>query len=52
MVETAIAGGILAAEPDADAYRTDLATQALDGLEDAAGTDWEKAVVEITEAGE
>jgi len=52
MVETALAGGILAAEPDADAYRTDLAEKALDGLEDATGTDWEKAVVEITAGGE
>ena len=54
MVETALAGGILAGEPDADSYRTDLAEQALDALGDldGTGTDWEKAVVEITPGGE
>jgi NitT/TauT family transport system substrate-binding protein len=54
MVETALAGGILAGEPDADAYRTDLAEAALDALadEDTTGETWEKAVVEITPGGE
>ena len=54
MVETAIAGGILAGEPSDDAYRTDLAQQALEALGDAdtTGETWEKAVVEITPGGE
>jgi NitT/TauT family transport system substrate-binding protein len=50
-VETALAGGILTAEPSADAYRLDLTLAALDGLDDATGTDWEKPVVEITAGG-
>jgi len=54
MVETALAGGILAGEPSDDAYRTDLAQQALDALgeEDTTGEGWVKAEVEITLGGE
>ncbi|MGH2488220.1 MAG: ABC transporter substrate-binding protein, partial [Candidatus Limnocylindria bacterium] len=54
MVETALAGGILAGEPSDDAYRTDLAQQALDALgdEDTTGEGWVKAEVEITPGGE
>ncbi len=51
-VETAIAAGILTAEPSADAYRLDLTLAALEGLDNATGTDWEKPVVEITAGGE
>ena len=51
-VDTALEAGIITAEPDADSYRTDLAEQALEGLEDATGDGWEKAVVEITPGGE
>jgi len=55
MVTTALAGGILANEPSADAYRVDLAQQALDDLGsgvDTSGTDWTKAEVTITPGGE
>jgi len=55
MVETALAGEILAEEPSDSAYRTDLAEAALEALADdegARGLTWEKAVVEITEGGE
>ena len=51
-IDTATAGGILTAEPDDAAFRTDLADAARDGLEDATGTDWEKPVVEISPGGE
>ena len=52
-VETAIEADIIGAEPPADAYRTDLAEQALEGIdEDAAGEDFEKADVEVTPGGE
>jgi NitT/TauT family transport system substrate-binding protein len=51
-VDTALEAGIIAAAPDADAYRTDLAEKALEGLEGATLDAWEKAVVEITAGGE
>jgi ABC-type nitrate/sulfonate/bicarbonate transport systems, periplasmic components len=51
-VATASAAGIITAEPDASAYRTDLATQALEGVTGTTGTDFVKATVEITKGGE
>jgi NitT/TauT family transport system substrate-binding protein len=51
-VDTAIEAGIIAAAPPDSAFRTDLATSALDGLDSATGTDFHKAVVEITKGGE
>ena len=55
MVNTALAGAILKAAPSADAYRTDLAKEALDALGtsvDTKGTDYTKPTVEITPGGE
>ncbi len=45
---------VLTKEPDAGAYRTDLAQQALEGLADAdtKGEDFQKQVVEVTAGGE
>ncbi len=51
-VETATEAGILTAAPDEGAIRRDLTEAALDGLEDATGTDWDPPVVEITPGGE
>ena len=51
-VETAIEADIIGAEPPDDAYRTDLAEQALEGIDDATGEDFEKADVEVTPGGE
>jgi NitT/TauT family transport system substrate-binding protein len=51
-VDTALAAGIIAAAPPATAFRTDLATSALSGLSNATGTDFTKAVVQITAKGE
>jgi NitT/TauT family transport system substrate-binding protein len=51
-VDTALEADIIAAEPPEDAFRTDLAEAALDGLDNATGDDFEKAVVEVTEGGE
>jgi NitT/TauT family transport system substrate-binding protein len=51
-VDTALEAGIIADEPPAEAYRTDLATAALEGLENATGTGFAKAVVEVTPGGE
>jgi len=51
-VETATAGAILTGEPGEGAYRLDLTQAALEGVENATGTDWEKPVVEISPAGE
>ena len=50
-VTTAIEAEIIAAEPPDDAYRTDLAEQALEGLDNATGDDFQKAEVEVTEGG-
>jgi NitT/TauT family transport system substrate-binding protein len=55
MVTTALAGEILKAAPSSDAYRTDLAQEALDALGssvDTKGTDYEKPTVEIVKGGE
>ena len=52
-VATAIEAEIISAEPPDDAYRTDLAEQALEGIDDdATGESFEKAVVEVTPGGE
>jgi NitT/TauT family transport system substrate-binding protein len=51
-VDTALEADIIAAEPPDEAFRTDLAEAALDGLDSATGDDFEKAVVEVTEGGE
>jgi len=51
-VATALAADIIKAAPSSDAYRTDLATQALVGLTDTTGSDFVKATVEITPKGE
>ena len=51
-VDTALEADIIAAEPPDEAFRTDLAEAALDGLDDATGDDFEKADVEVTEGGE
>ncbi len=51
-VDTALEAEIIADEPPAEAYRTDLATAALEGLENATGTGFQKAVVEVTPGGE
>jgi NitT/TauT family transport system substrate-binding protein len=51
-VQTATEGGVLTAAPSADAYRTDLTAAALEGLDNATGTDWQKPVVEVTPGGE
>ena len=51
-VDTAVGGGVLTAEPGEGAYRLDLTESALDGLENATGTDWEQPTVEITPGGE
>jgi len=51
-VDTALEAGIITAAPDAASYRTDLAAKALEGLSDATGTGWTKAVVQITPGGE
>jgi NitT/TauT family transport system substrate-binding protein len=52
-VETAIEAEIIAEEPPDDAYRTDLAEQALEGIEDdATGEGFTKADVEVTPGGE
>ena len=51
-VDVSLDAGIIKAAPPAEAYRTDLATQALEGItEDANGTDFQKGVVEVTEGG-
>ena len=52
-VDTAIQADIIAEAPPDDAYRTDLAQAALDGIdEDTTGDGYEKPVVEITPGGE
>lgn len=51
-VEVAKGGGVLKVDPSADAYRTDLATRALEGItEDTKGTSFTKGTVEVTEGG-
>jgi NitT/TauT family transport system substrate-binding protein len=53
-VRVAMEGEVLTAEPAAEAYRTDLAEQALEGLSDMdiTGSDFEKIEVEVTPGGE
>jgi NitT/TauT family transport system substrate-binding protein len=53
-VRVAMEGQVLTAEPAAEAYRTDLAEQALEGLSDldTTGADFEKIEVEVTPGGE
>jgi NitT/TauT family transport system substrate-binding protein len=52
-VQISLDSEIITAEPDASAYRTDLAEAALAGLDgDSTGDDFEKAEVEVTPGGE
>jgi NitT/TauT family transport system substrate-binding protein len=51
-VTTATAGKILTKAPADGAYRTDLAQAALQGIDNATGTDWVKPTVPITPKGE
>ena len=50
-VDTALAAEIIKAAPPDTAFRTDLTTEALNGLSDATGDGFKKAVVEITAGG-
>ena len=51
-VDVSIGAGIIKDAPPAEAYRTDLATKALEGItDDTKGTDFQKGVVEVTEGG-
>ena len=52
-VDISLEFDILSEEPSDDAFRTDLAQAALDGIEgDVTGDDFEKAEVEVTPGGE
>lgn len=52
-VQIALDSGIIKADPGSDAFRTDLAKKALEGIsEDAKGTDFTKGTVEVTPKGE
>ena len=51
-VDISLESGIIAEAPPEDAYRTDLAEAALEGLEDATGEGFTKGTVEVTEGGE
>ena len=52
-VEISLDSEILTEEPSADAFRTDLAQAALDGIDgDSTGDDFEKADIEVTPGGE
>ncbi len=52
-VQISLDSEILTEEPSDDAFRTDLAQAALDGIEgDTTGDDFEKAEVEVTPGGE
>lgn len=52
-VQIALDSGIIQNDPGADAFRTDLATSALEGIsEDAKGTGFTKGTVEVTPGGE
>jgi NitT/TauT family transport system substrate-binding protein len=51
-VDVSLSGGVIKAAPPADAFRTDLATKALEGItDDTKGTDFKKGTVEITPGG-
>ncbi len=52
-VQIALDSGIIENEPGADAFRTDLAASALEGIsEDAKGTGFTKGTVQVTAKGE
>jgi NitT/TauT family transport system substrate-binding protein len=52
-VDVSIESGIIAGDPPAEAFRTDLAQQALDGIEgDKTGANFQKGTVEVTPRGE
>lgn len=52
-VEISLESGIIAEAPSDDAFRTDLAQAALDGIEeDATGDGFTKGTVEVTPGGE
>jgi len=52
-VDISLEFDIITAEPDASAFRTDLAQAALDGIDgDTTGADFEKAEIEVTPGGE
>lgn len=52
-VQVAKDGGVITQDPSPDAYRTDLATQALEGLDgDTTGANFSKIEVEVTAGGE
>jgi NitT/TauT family transport system substrate-binding protein len=52
-VDISLESGIISEEPPEDAYRTDLAEAALEGIEeDTAGEGFSKGTVEVTEGGE
>ena len=52
-VETALQAEIISAAPPAEAFRTDLAEAAWEGIsEDKNGDDFQKAVIEVTPGGE
>jgi NitT/TauT family transport system substrate-binding protein len=51
-VDVSLGAGIITEAPPADAYRTDLAQEALGEItDDTKGADFQKGVVEITEGG-
>jgi NitT/TauT family transport system substrate-binding protein len=51
-VDVSLGAKIITTAPPAEAYRTDLATKALEGItDDTKGTDFVKGVVEVTEGG-
>ena len=52
-VDISMDAGIITEAPPADAYRTDLAEAAHDGIDgDLNGTDFQKGTVEVTPRGE
>jgi len=51
-VDISVESGIIGDAPPAEAYRTDLAEAALDGLDDATGDGFAKGSVEVTPGGE
>jgi NitT/TauT family transport system substrate-binding protein len=51
-VDVSMGGGVIKAAPPAEAYRTDLATKALEQItDDTKGTDFKKGTVEVTPGG-
>lgn len=51
-VDISLEFGIISEAPPSDAYRTDLAQAALDGLDNATGEGFTKGTVEVTPGGE